>query len=134
MRWATRREASGALLRSKNEESVRSPRWVPWLHLYRVRGQGIYKDEGSPDRRVMSLREVVANLACKLRRLVVHVWAWLSSRSYDHVVAWCDMVLLCRSWWHCRHGGGSPAILRDVIFAVVFVIASWFPGASYRSW
>ena len=29
---------------------------VPWLPLYRVWGQGMYK-EGSPDRGVMSLRE-----------------------------------------------------------------------------
>jgi hypothetical protein len=35
------------------------PRWVPWLPLYRVQGQG--------------LREVLANLACKLRRLMEHV-------------------------------------------------------------
>ena len=49
---------------------VESPRWVPWLPLYRAWGQGVYKEEGSPDRRVVSLREVLANLACKLRRLV----------------------------------------------------------------
>ena len=24
-----------------------SPRWVPWLPLYRVQGHGIYKEEGS---------------------------------------------------------------------------------------
>ena len=28
-----------------------------WLSLYRVRGQGMYKEEGSPDREVVSLRE-----------------------------------------------------------------------------
>jgi hypothetical protein len=45
--------------------------WIPrWVPLYRVRGQGIYKGKGSPDRRVMSLREVLANLACKLRHLM----------------------------------------------------------------
>ena len=38
--------------------------WVPWLDLYRVQGQGVYKG-GSPDRRVVSLREGLANLACK---------------------------------------------------------------------
>ena len=35
-------------------------RWlgrVPWLPLYRVQGQAIYKEIGSPDRGVMSLRE-----------------------------------------------------------------------------
>ena len=41
--------------------------------LNRVRGQGAYKAIVSPDRRVVSLREGLANLACKLRRLVVHV-------------------------------------------------------------
>jgi hypothetical protein len=30
-------------------------------------------EEGSPDQRVVSLREVLANLACKLRRLVEYV-------------------------------------------------------------
>jgi hypothetical protein len=62
---------------------------VLWLPLYRVWGQGVYKEEGSPDRRVMSLREVLANLACKLRCPMEHVWAWLSSLSCGHVMAWC---------------------------------------------
>jgi hypothetical protein len=70
----------------------------PWLPLYRVRGQGAYKDKGSPDRRVVSLREVLANLSCKLRCLVEHVWAWFSSWSCGHVKAWCGMVLLCWLW------------------------------------
>ena len=65
---------------------------VPWLPLYRVQGQGLYKAVGSSDRRVMSLREVLANLACKLRHLVEHLWAWLSSWPYVHVIAGCDMV------------------------------------------
>jgi hypothetical protein len=99
---------------------------VPWLPLYRVRGQGVYKEEASPDRRVVSLREVLANLASKLRCLVEHIWAWLSSWSGGHVVALCDVMLLCRSWRHYRHGGGSPAVLCDVILAVVFVIAFGF--------
>ena len=30
---------------------------VPWLPLYRVRGQATYKELGSPDSEVMSLRE-----------------------------------------------------------------------------
>jgi hypothetical protein len=30
---------------------------MPWLPLYIVRGQSMYKEEGSPDRGVMSLRE-----------------------------------------------------------------------------
>jgi hypothetical protein len=45
-------------------ESFRSPKMmmkmsevVPWLPLYRVWGQVTYKEEGSPDRGVMSLRE-----------------------------------------------------------------------------
>jgi hypothetical protein len=94
----------------------RSLRGVPWLPLYRVRGQSIYKEEGSPDRRVVSLREDLANLACKLHHLVVHVWVWLSSWSCGHVAAWCDVVLLRRLWWHCRHGDGSSAVLCDVVF------------------
>ena len=76
-RWAAQREALGALLRCKIsdwESEKESPRWVPWLPLYRVWGQSVYKQEGSPDWRVVSLREVLANLACKLRRLVEHVW------------------------------------------------------------
>ena len=107
---------------------------VPWLPLYTAQDQGLYKAVGSPDRRVVSLREVLANLACKLRRLVVHVRAWLSSRSCGHIVAWCYMVPLCRPWQHCRHDGGSPAVLCDMISTVVFVIVSWFLGVSYRSW
>jgi hypothetical protein len=99
-------------------------RWVPWMPLYRVRGQGTYKEGGSPDQRVVSLREVLANLACKLCHLVEHIWAWLSSWSCGHVAAWCDMVLLCRSWRHYRCDGGSPAILCNMVLAVVFIIAS----------
>jgi hypothetical protein len=33
------------------------PRRMPWLPLYRVWGQGMYKEEGSLDQRGMSLRE-----------------------------------------------------------------------------
>jgi hypothetical protein len=33
---------------NENQIRVGSPRWVPRLPLYRVRGQGVYK-EGSPD-------------------------------------------------------------------------------------
>jgi hypothetical protein len=91
-------------------------RWVPWLPLYRVRGQGLYREEGSPNRRVVSLREVLANFGLQ---------AMPSCGARPGVVV--IMVL----WRHCRHGGGSPAVLCDVVFAVVFVIASWFPGASY---
>ena len=50
---------------------------LPWLPLYIVQGQSAYKAGGSPDRRVESLREVLVNLACKIRRLLVLVWAWL---------------------------------------------------------
>jgi hypothetical protein len=46
---------------------------VPWLPLYRERGQGAYKAIGSPDQGVMSLREGLANLACKLRCFVEYV-------------------------------------------------------------
>ena len=38
-----------------------------------VRGQGLYKEEVPPDRGVKSLREDLANLACKLRCLMEHV-------------------------------------------------------------
>ena len=50
-------------------------RWVPWLPLYRVQGQDAYKVIGFPDRGVMCLREGLANLACKLRHLLVRVWS-----------------------------------------------------------
>jgi hypothetical protein len=88
----------------------------------------MYKEEGSPDRRVVSLGEDLGNLACKLRRLVVHVWAWLSSWSCTHVTVRCGVVLLCQLWRHCRHVGSSPAVLCDVVSAVVFVIVSGFSG------
>jgi hypothetical protein len=46
------------------DESFKSPemmkmmsRRVPWLPLYRVRGQVTYKEGGSPNQGVMSLRE-----------------------------------------------------------------------------
>ena len=68
---------------------------VPWLPLYRVWGQGLYKAVGSLDQRVMSLREGLANLACKLRCLVEHIQVWLSSWSCGHIahgVAWCYCV------------------------------------------
>ena len=35
------------------------------------------------------------------------------------------MVLLCWPWPHCRHGGGSPAVLRDMVSTVAFVITSF---------
>jgi len=107
---------------------------VPWLPLYRVRGHGIYNVVGSPDRRVVSLREGLANLACKLLRLEVHIRAWLSSWSCGYVAVWCGMVLLCWPWQHCRHAGGSPTVLCDVVFIVAFVVVFGFPGASYKSW
>ena len=87
----------------------------------------MYREGGSPNQRVMSLREVLANLASKLRHLVEHVWVWLSSWSCGHIVAWCYMVPLCRPWQHCRHDGGSPAILHDMVSTMAFVIASWSP-------
>jgi hypothetical protein len=73
----------------KNSECLER---VPWLPLYRVWGQGAYKAGGSPDRRVMSLGEVLANLACKLRHLVEYVRAWLSSLPCGHVAAGCGVV------------------------------------------
>jgi hypothetical protein len=45
---------------------------VPWLPLYRVRGQAMYKELGSPDWAVVSLREgKLAILACKEGYLVL---------------------------------------------------------------
>ena len=104
---------------------------VPWLPLYRVRGQDAYKAGGSPDRRVESLREVLANLACKLRHLLVHVRSWLSSWSSGRVATGYGVVLLCRPWRHCSLDGGSSAVLCNAVSVVAFIIVSWFPGASY---
>ena len=58
-------------------------------------GLGLVQRGGSPDQRVESLREVLANLACKLRRLLVLVRSWLSSWSSGHITAGCDVMLLC---------------------------------------
>ena len=83
-------------------------------------GPGFVQSGGSPDRRAVSLREVLANLACKLRHLVV----WMLSWSYGDAAARYGMVLLCRSWRHYRHDGSLLAVLCDVISAVVLVIVS----------
>ena len=90
-----------------------------------------YKSGGSPDQRVESLREGLANLACKLRRLPVHVRSWLSSWSSSHVAVGCDVVLLCRLWRHCSLDGGSSAVLCNAVSVMAFVIVSWFPVVSY---
>ena len=79
----------------EDEECEGPPKWVPWLPLYRVWGQGLIQRGGSLDRRVVSLREVLANLAGKLCHLLMLVVAWLLSWSCGHVVAGSDMVLLC---------------------------------------
>ena len=63
----------------EDEECEYLPRWEPCLPLYRVRGQGSLQTEGSPDRRVESLRKVLANLACKLCHLLM-----LAGRGYHH--------------------------------------------------
>jgi hypothetical protein len=56
---------------------------------------GPYKAGGSPDQRVVSLREeVLANLACKLYHLVEHVRSWQLSSSCGHIVAGCGVVAL----------------------------------------
>ena len=86
---------------------------------------------GSPDRRVESLREGLANLTCKLRCLLVHVRSWPSSWSSSHVAAGCDVVLLCRLWQHFSLDGGPSAVLCNVVSVMAFVIVSLFPGASY---
>jgi hypothetical protein len=106
-----------------------------WLPLYRVWGQVSYKEGGSPDRGVMSLREGgLANLACKQRCLMVQVWSWLSSWSCVHVAAWRDVVLQCHSWRHCWHVGVLPAVLRDVVFVVPHVIISWSSRGVVQEW
>ena len=61
----------------EDHECEDPPRGEPSLPLYRVQGQGLLQRGGSPDRRVMSLREVLANLACKLCHLLVFIQAWL---------------------------------------------------------
>jgi hypothetical protein len=50
--------------------------------------------------------------------------------SCAHIVVWCGVVLLCWSWWHCRHDGGSPAVPCDVVSIVAFIIASYSPRAA----
>jgi hypothetical protein len=103
-RGAARREAPGALLlwwmdgMVEDEEWDRILRWEPWPPLYRVWVQGSLQREGSLDRRVESLREVLANLACKLRRVLMLARVWLSSWSCGYIMVGSDMVLLCRSW------------------------------------
>jgi hypothetical protein len=57
----------------EDEECVAVLRWVPWLPLYRVRGQGLIQRIGSPDRRVERLREVQPKLAYKIHHLLVFV-------------------------------------------------------------
>jgi hypothetical protein len=88
----------------------------------------MYKEEGSPNREVMSLREGLANLACKLRCLVKYVWTWLSSWSCAYVAVRCGVVLLCWPWRHYWHDGGSLAVLCNVVFVVAFVITSCLLG------
>jgi hypothetical protein len=39
----------------------------------------------------------------------------------------CGMMLQCRSWRHCWHGGGSPVVLRDVV-------SPWPSSSSLSSW
>ena len=79
----------------EDEECEDVPRWEPWPPLYRVRGQSLLQREGSPDRRAESLREVLANLACKLRHLLTLARARMSSWSCSHVATGSDVVLLC---------------------------------------
>jgi hypothetical protein len=89
---------------------------VPWLPLYRVRGQVTYREIGSPDGVVVSMRErKLAILACKEGYLVlastyvrpgVVVVIILCPR---HSMVWRDvtvlvvMELLAR-WWFTSHG------------------------------
>jgi hypothetical protein len=88
--------------------------------LYRVRGQGLYREEVLLTDK--SLRKGLTNFACKLRHLLVHVRTWLLSWSCGHVATGCDVVLLCRPWWHYIHDGGSLAILCNTLSVVAFVI------------
>ena len=98
-------------------------------------GPGLVTKRRFPHRRVESLREVLANLAYKLRRLLMLARAWLSSWSYGHVVAGSDVVLLCWSWQHYSHGDSSSAVLCNVASIMVFAVVSRFPGALFAwSW
>jgi len=87
----------------------------------------LYNLGGSPNRRVESLREGLANLACKLCRFLVHVRSWLLSWSSGHIAAGCDMVVLCWPWWYYSLVGGSSTVLCNAMSIVAFVIVSWFP-------
>ena len=104
-------------------EDLECLEWVPWLSLYRVRGQGAYKAGGSPNRRVESLREVLANLACKLRRLLVHVRSWLSSWSSGHIATGCGVVLPYQPWRHYSLDNDSSIVLCNEVSVVPSVIA-----------
>ena len=110
---------------------------VPWLPLYRIQGQDMYKELGSPDRAVVSLREgKLAILSCKDDRLVLasmYVRTWLSSWSCAHIAAWGGMVLQCWLWWHYWHVGGSLAVLCDVVSPCPLSLSPGLLGASYRS-
>jgi hypothetical protein len=98
------------------------------------RGQGSLQRGGSPDRGVERPGEVITNLACKLRRLLVFVGAWLSSWSCGHVATGVDVLLLCWPWQHCSHGDGSSAVLCNAASVMVFAVISRFSGASYSQW
>jgi hypothetical protein len=83
-------------------------RWVPQPPLYRVRGQGICKAVGSPDRRVVSPRE------CQLTWLASYaVLRYTSEHGCHHGLvstsrygmAWCYSV---RVW-------GVPVVMRLVL-------------------
>jgi hypothetical protein len=90
-----------------------------------------YKEEVPPDRRVESLREVLANLACKLQRLLMLAGACLPSRSCGHVAAGSNAVLLCWPWQHYSRGDSSSVVLCNAVSIVVFVVVSRFLRASY---
>jgi hypothetical protein len=81
---------------------------VTWLPLYRVWGQGIYKEEGSPDRRVVSLKEVLPNLAASYAVL----WSMSGHGCRHGLVATSRHGVM---WCHCAGRGGTvdTAVVRQ---------------------
>jgi hypothetical protein len=99
-----------------NEVSIIHPLGrVTWLPLYIVRGEAMYKELGSPDRAVVSLREgkqailVVVMVLCPHRGM-----GW-----YGAIVP--VLVALLTRWWFASH-----PVRRGL--AVASVIVSWSPG------
>jgi hypothetical protein len=108
---------------------------VPWLPLYRVQSQVMYKELGSPDRAVVSLREG-NKLSCLQGRssclyvntrqnmVVIMVFCAHHSMGRRGVTVPAVSALLAR-WWFV-----SRPMRRDL--AMAFVIISWSPEGIVR--